>query len=184
MLAAQIGDQVETHLRSLHDEEVTLFRRELGICVGEARIDVAAVNGSITGCEIKGASDGLSRLPRQVDFYNRIVDIAVLVVERVHPQRVAALVPPWWGVWHVVDNAGAVTLEVLRDCGRNPTVQPVAVAQLLWRGEAYNALRDRGLHKGLSSATRWRLWNVLADQVPLDELREEVRQRLKARQEW
>jgi hypothetical protein len=63
-------------------------------------------------------------------------------------------------------------------------VQPLAVAQLLWRAEALEVLRHRGLHRGLSSATRWRLWERLAEQLPLLELQVEVRSRLKARQDW
>lgn len=185
MLAEAISEVVEDRLRHEHRGEPTVYRRELGICVGAARVDVAAVNGSITGCEIKSARDGLARLPQQVALYSRVVDVAVLVVERAHPLRVAAMVPDWWGVWRAVeDRPGGVRLDVLRVPGRNPAVDPEAVAQLLWRAEAYDALRTRGLHRRLSSATRWRLWEVLARELPLDDLREEVRQRLKARPAW
>ena len=185
MRAATISDAVERRLRREHAGQPTLYRRELGICVGAGRVDVAAVNGSLTGCEIKSAEDGLGRLPSQIDLYGRVLDFAILAVERVYPARVGRLVPGWWGLWHVTsDEDGAPSIEVLRSPQHNPNVQPLAVAQLLWRAEAFDCLRERGLHMGLASATRWRLWERLAEQVPLLELQTEVRHRLKARQDW
>jgi hypothetical protein len=185
VLADRIADAVEDRLRQQHRGESTLYRRELGICVGAGRIDVAAVNGVITGCEVKSARDGLGRLPQQIELYGKVVDTAILVVERVRPRRVAAQVPEWWGVWHAIEeNDELVRLDVLRDPSPNPDVEPFAVAQLLWRDEAYDALRQLGLHPGLSSATRWQLWEVLAAELPLDVLRHEVRWRLKARRPW
>jgi hypothetical protein len=185
MGASAIADAVEGRLRADHMGEVTLFRRELGICVGAGRVDVAAVNGSLTGCEVKSARDGLGRLAGQVELYGRVVDFAVLAVERSRPQLVMQRLPSWWGVWHVTRaDDGEVTLEVLREATRNPDVQSLAVAQLLWRDEAFDVLRGYGLHRGLSSASRWRLWEIIARELPLDEVREVARLRLKARQEW
>ena len=185
MLAGRINDAVEGRLRQQHQGLPTLYRRELGICVGAARIDVAAVNGAITGCEVKSGSDGLGRLDRQVAHYGQVVDLAVLVVERAHPDRVAEMVPSWWGVWHAAeDGPQAVHLEVIRHPTTNGHVEPFAVAQLLWRDEALDVLRARQLHRGRSSLTRWQLWRCLADEMPLDELQLEVRSRLRARQDW
>jgi hypothetical protein len=183
--ADRITDAVEDRLRQQHRGERTLYRRELGICVGAGRIDMAAINGLITGCEIKSSRDGLSRLPHQVELYGKVVDTAVLVIERARPLRVADQVPDWWGVWHATEDGDEhVRLEVLRDPSPNPDVDPFAVAQLLWRDEAFDVLRGLSLHRGLSSATRWRLWEVLTDELPVDALRQEVRHRLKARSSW
>jgi hypothetical protein len=114
-----------------------------------------------------------------------VVDTAILVVERAHPLRAAMHVPEWWGVWRAAERgADSVELHVVRDPEPNPNVQPFAVAQLLWRNEAFDVLRQRGLQRGLSAATRWRLWEALAAEVPLAVLRQEVRERLKARRDW
>lgn len=172
-------------MRQQHRGESTLYRRELGICVGAGRIDVAAVNGLITGCEVKSSRDGLGRLPQQVELYGKVVDTAILVVERARPERVVDHVPAWWGLWRAVEeDSELVRLDVLRDPAPNPGVDPFSVAQLLWRDEAFDVVRDLGLHRGLSSATRWRLWEVLANELPVDALRQQVRQRLKARPRW
>lgn len=185
MRADRIADAVEDRLRQQHRGESTLYRRELGICVGAGRIDVAAVNGRITGVEVKSARDGLGRLPQQVELYSKVVDAAILVVERARPMRVATRVPEWWGVWHALEEDDRhVRLTELRPPGTNPDTEPFSVAQLLWRDEAYDLLRRRGLHRGLSSATRWRLWDALASELPIDVLRHEVRCRLRARPAW
>lgn len=185
VLADRIADAVEDRLRQQHRGEPTLYRRELGICVGAGRIDVAAVNGRFTGIEVKSSRDGLGRLAQQVALYSRVVDSAVLVVERARPMRVVELVPEWWGIWHAVaEDDCRVRLSELRRPESNPSVEPHSVAQLLWRDEAYDLLRSRGLHRGLSSATRWRLWDVLVRELPADVLRQEVRHRLRARPAW
>jgi hypothetical protein len=185
VLANRIVDAVEDRLRQQHLGSPTLYRRELGICVGAGRIDLAAVNGAITGCEVKSSRDGLARLPLQVKLYSRVVDRAVLAVERTRPGVVADLVPGWWGVWHVIEVSDEeVALEVLREPAPNPCIDAAAVAQLLWRDEAFDLLKQLDLHRGLASATRWRLWDALTEHLSLEELQAEVRQRLRARQDW
>jgi hypothetical protein len=95
------------------------------------------------------------------------------------------LVPEWWGVWQASAGAsGAARLEVLRPTVCNPQPVPLAIAQLLWRDEAMAVLRERGDVAGLRTATRWRLWEALAVQLPLDQLRREVRNKIKARRGW
>lgn len=185
MLDAEIRTAVEARLRSLHGPEPqTRYRHELGLCSGETRVDVAAINGQITGCEIKSARDKLTRLPRQVELYGKVLDVAVLVVEGKHRQPAADLVPDWWGVWYAEEVDGLATLREVRVAGVNLDVEPFAVAQMLWRDEALAELKERGLARGLSSKARWYVWDRLAQEVPLPQLKAVVRRRLKARREW
>lgn len=163
----------------------TLLRDELGLCLGATRVDVAAINGQLSGCEIKGAQDTLSRLPRQVDIYGQVLDEAVLVVESKNAARAADHVPGWWGLWQVeASGRRVVVVTELRPAGSNPGSDPLAVAQLLWRLEALEELQARGAAAGLARATRWRLWEALAALLPPDELGAVVRARLKARRDW
>ena len=83
MRAGEIVDTVEQRLRCEHRRRVTVYRREWSIGVGSSRIDVAAINGRITGCEIKSARDDFARLARQVEIYSAVLDVAILVVEGV-----------------------------------------------------------------------------------------------------
>ena len=45
----------------------TLIIHELGVCSGDARIDLAVVNGKLHGYEIKSDADTLKRLPAQAE---------------------------------------------------------------------------------------------------------------------
>jgi hypothetical protein len=117
--------------------------------------------------------------------YSTVLDIAVLVVESRSAQRAVGYVPSWWGVWRAACTAnGNAELEVVQPAGVNPAPSPIAVAQLLWREEALAVLLRRADARGLRSANRWRLWEALADQLPLEMLQREVRATIKARPEW
>jgi len=162
-----------------------VYRREWSIGVGGTRIDVAAINGQITGCEIKSCRDNFGRLRTQIALYNGVLDEAVLVVEgSAAATRAELILPDWWGIWLASEAAAGVRLQVLRDVHPNPAPDPAAIAQLLWRDEAYAVLHQAGRSEGLRNATRWRLWEALARELPLDQLQRQVRDTIKARPGW
>ncbi len=185
VLHAQIREAVRDHLTDLHGSVPhTRLKNEMALCLGATRVDVAAVNGQLTGCEIKGARDSLARLPHQVGLYGEVLDVAVFVAEPRFAAKASDHVPDWWGVWEVNEQNERAVVTELRPAGENPSVNPLAVAQLLWRDEALEELVARGAARGLARATRWRLWEALVELLPLDELAEVVRAKLKARPEW
>ena len=51
----------------------TRIVEELGLCQGVARVDLAVVNGTIHGYEIKSERDTLTRLSGQAEIYNHII---------------------------------------------------------------------------------------------------------------
>lgn len=179
----EIRDAVSAHVRSNHPDPVdTLIRYELGLCLGETRVDVAVVNGRLSGWEIKSGQDNLARLPRQVALYGRVLDEAVIVATCKHLKHVVDYVPTWWGLAEVApDDSGRPVISYVRQPQDSPGQEPFAVAQLLWRDEAYEILAARSLADGLRRATRWKLWEVLVEQLTLTELRSEVRAYLRAR---
>src|SRR5689334_4538281 len=61
-------------------ESDTIFIDELGLCRGQARVDVAVVNGVLHGYEIKSDRDSLRRLQSQVALYSKVLELATLVV--------------------------------------------------------------------------------------------------------
>lgn len=185
MRAGEIVVAAEAMLRRQHRGWRTVYRREWSIGVGATRIDVAAINGRIIGCEVKSARDNFGRLPSQVELYSAILDTAVLAVEgSAAAERAGHLLPNWWGIWLARSTLRGAVLDVVREPGSNPAPDPLSIAQLLWRDEAYSVLDSRGLSGGLRKATRWRLWEALAEQLPLDELQQEVRTAIKARPGW
>ncbi|MFC3892301.1 sce7726 family protein [Lentzea rhizosphaerae] len=185
MLAPQIIVAVEKRLRRSHRGRRTVYRREWSIAAGATRIDVAAINGKITGCEVKSARDNFSRLASQVKSYSAVLDTAVAVIEGDRAvSRVESLIPDWWGIWQAIESSRGPILRTIRETSHNPSPDPLAITQLVLRDEAYCILRKHSIHTGLRTATRWRIWNALADGLPLDTLQHEVREAIKARQAW
>ena len=176
---ALVKAALQRQLSQTEDDDA-LIRPELGL-LGAARIDVAVVNGSLVGYEIKSSADRLDRLPGQATVYGRVFDRVVLVCDQRHLVRARGMIPAWWGVWRVDGDAEAIRFGRVKAGRVNPSVDALAVAQLLWRDEALMLLEMRGLADGLRTATRWALWAELADRLPRQELQVAVREQLKAR---
>lgn len=166
------------------DEPETRIIEELGLRQGSFRADLAVVNGSLHGYEIKSDRDNLDRLPRQGGAYADCFDEATLVVGPRLVKAATAAIPEWWGVLLARPAEGGVALDVAREPARNPGVRPEAVVELLWRDEALAALRGLGAAAGLSQRPRRALWDALLEAVDGDELGRIVRRAIKARGDW
>jgi len=163
----------------------TLVLDELGLLNGNARVDVAVINGVIHGYELKSATDTLTRLPSQIVAYGAVLDFVTLVVAENHRDRAVALIPRWWGVLVAREvDGGAIKLTAKRKARMNPAIDPSALARLLWRDEALDELMSRGLADGMRSKPRRAIYAKLTESVPLPDLREVVRSRLKQRATW
>lgn len=157
---------------------------ELGLCQGNARVDLAIVNGLIHGYEIKSEKDTLNRLSGQQDIYNKVLNRVTVVASSRHLSKINKAVPRWWGISEAKSNNNKVSIIDIRPCKENKLIDPSALVQLLWRDEAFTILKERNLHKGLSKKPRIFLWNTLIDYLSINELQIEIRQRLKTRQYW
>ncbi|MEV2910989.1 sce7726 family protein [Paenibacillus larvae] len=174
-------------LRREHADKsaLPLIVDELSLCQGDARIDVAVINGSIHGYEIKSESDTLERLQRQVEVYNKVLDKITIVTSPCHIDRVIEMIPDWWGVTKAEkDENGRMVFIPCREALNNPDIDAFSLAQLLWRDEAIEILKRRRLHKGLLSKPRNRLWSALSKRLDLQELQREVINKLTARIKW
>lgn len=163
----------------------TLVLDEMAICQGDFRIDVAVVNGSLSGYEIKSDRDTLLRLPAQAEAYGRVFDRVTLVVGDRHLGAAASLVPEWWRILGAVPSPGGLTaLRSIREGSRNPELDVLALARFLWTGEALALLESRGGLRGLRGKSRRHLWAALAERYGAEELSVEVRAALRARPAW
>ncbi len=171
-------------MRHIQDPD-TLVVDELGLRHGRARVDIAVVNGSIHGYEIKSDHDTLQRLPEQVRIYDSVLDYTTLVVGPRHSERALPLLPEWWGVERVeADGEEEVRFSTLRIAQRNPAPDPVGIAKLLWRSEALALLEELGAANGVRSKPRAEVYARLAEAVPLEWLQASVRRQLKSRTGW
>lgn len=189
MREADVRDALVERLRRQHaDEQQTRIVHELSLCQAEARIDLAVVNGRLTGWEIKTAADTLVRLPLQEPVYSRVFDRVWLAADARHVDGALGLIPLWWGVVRIGERSGTCTLTQVRPSRMNPDVDLRSLVRLLWRDEVLAELEALGLAEGVERAPRRVLWQRLVDAVPRRaskaQVQRRVRERLRDREGW
>ena len=160
-----------------------LLIEELGLCQGQARIDLLTVSGVLHGYEIKSSRDRLTRLASQAETYSRVLDRVTLVVCPRHIEAALQLVPSWWGVLLVRGSVEAVSLEPFRPAAENPDQDPRALVELLWRDEAMELLAYHNATAGVRSKRRPVVWDRVCEVLDVTEIRSAVRYRLRTRAE-
>ncbi|MBH2654873.1 sce7726 family protein [Serratia ureilytica] len=172
-------------LKEHHKDPDTLIIDEFVMNLGASRADIAVINGLMHGYELKSKSDNLLRLPAQVEFYSSVMDKVTLVVSECHAQEATKIVPDWWGVKIATEGVrNAIHLHTERTNRMNPSVDKISLSMLLWKEEMLSILASYGLERGLKSKPRRFLWLKLSECLELNQLRDEVRSRLKARINW
>mgnify|MGYP000211545537 CR=1 FL=1 len=88
----------EQKLNYFHNDPKSYVIDEVEVCYGEARVDIAVINGKLHAYEIKSEQDTLGRLKKQIEAYSRVFDFITLVVGQSHLERAKLLTPKWWGL--------------------------------------------------------------------------------------
>ena len=166
------------------EDPTALIIDELVVCKGVSRVDVAVINGKLHGYEIKSEQDTLERLPMQIKSYNKVFDTMTVVVSEKHLKKVSEIVPEWWGIKVVIHNKKSLRLKTIRRDKSNKKVDPFCLAQLLWREEAIDILEKYNLIDGLKYQPRKVLWEKLSPSIPIKDLKNEVREKIKNRKHW
>jgi len=169
------------YLNNVHTGTGTVLLEELGLCQGDVRVDVAAVNGELSGFEIKSPSDTLARWPNQQKIYSRVVDRAWLVAPMKTLGKADA--PEWWGQIAIFELDDRLALRLVRPAALNPKPDAKSIARLLWRDEALEVLRNVGRARGAMTKSRTFIWQRLIESVAIDDLRAAVRAALMRRPE-
>src|SRR5687767_12122105 len=78
-LRAELERKLRAHSNTVIIDEFRLF---------DARIDLAVINGSMHGYEIKSEADNLDRLERQIPAYNAVFNRVTAVVAQRHCDEV------------------------------------------------------------------------------------------------
>lgn len=154
--------------------------------VGErGRIDIAVISDHLFGYELKSDLDTLTRLPRQMDVFGDVFHYCTLVVTSRHLAKARQILRRGWGL-AVVDRTADASLmyRQIRAPKEIKTVRKVALVELLWRDETLRALDSLGLADGYRTKAKHVLWERLAANVELDDLRKIVTASLTARQGW
>lgn len=171
--------------RKSYLETNTIVVDELDICAGKSRIDIAVVNDSMHGYEIKSKQDTLERLPGQMEDYNKIFDTMTIVGFENHIEKILQMVPPWWEVKSVYERRNIIKLATVRRGRKNKSVDINSLVLLLWREEMIDLIVNHSrITRGYKSKTRQQLGKLLVDNVDNVFLQSFVRERLKSRQSW
>jgi hypothetical protein len=158
---------------------------EMGLCHGAVRADLAVVTGSLKGYEIKSERDSLARLPNQAKAYNKVFDTVTIVVADQHLATVSCMIPAWWGIEVATSNkTSLIQISTIRKEDENPSVDPMALVELLWRDEVLALLGQLYPAKNLTYEPRRVLWQILVSAASLSELKKVVRDCLKSRKRW
>jgi hypothetical protein len=184
MRDSDVRSAVKDWLGSRYGTETRIVE-EMGIWSGSVRIDVAVINGELQGFELKSERDTLARLESQAELYNQVFDRMTLVTAKRHLDKAVSKVPNWWGITcaTMTQSDGAKLCQV-RQARRNPNIDPIQLARLLWRPEALAILERRGLSRGFKSRPAEVICARLVDVLSLKELASEVRETLKCRVDW
>lgn len=168
-----------------HSSSKTVVIEELDLCVGEARIDLAVVNGKSLGIEIKSDRDTLDRLPRQIEVYSRVFDRVEIVSGSKLLMEVLSSVPDWWGVATITKSKqGKLKYRKVRNSRKNYNKDPFSNAQLLWKKELLDLIKKKDLERKFKNKSKDILWNALVELFPKTEVFTHVNFCLKSRKEW
>ncbi|MEX1000185.1 MAG: sce7726 family protein [Thermodesulfobacteriota bacterium] len=163
----------------------TMILEELGLEHGLARIDIALINGSIHGYEIKSDKDTLERLPHQQKIYNSILDRVTIIVGFRHAYEVIKEVPDWWGIKLAeMGPRGGIKFHNFRKANKNPSINKLSVARLLWKQEALDLLDEVSSSKGFLSKSKTLIYQELCNRIELNTLKKKVREKLRDRSNW
>lgn len=182
MIRSAITTQLRTQFRN---DPNSLVIEELGLCHGSARVDIAVINGSIHGIEIKSDSDRLDRLPDQIRIYDSVLDEITLVSGPRLLTKALDMIPAWWGVTTAsLTPDGGVDLQQFRSVQANPERNLVAQVKLLWRSEALALLEQLHAADSVRHKPRAAVYAYLVQIADPDWLREQVRSQLRRRTDW
>lgn len=166
------------------EDKNTRLVQEMGVWSGTVRIDIAVINGELSGFELKSDKDTLERLPFQSELYSKVFDKINLVVGSMHEFKAKTLIPSWWGIIVATQGKSGISLEVSKTSEENPSPDPYLVAQLLWKDEALNILEAFNLSKGWRGKRIKLIHQRLATELPFKDLKFHVRETLKKRENW
>lgn len=173
----------DTELQHFFNDSNSKVVEELSLPVAKARIDVAVINGSLHGYEIKSASDTLQRLPSQIEAYTKVFDYLSIVTENKYEERILDFIAPWIGLIVCNDKKGIKTIKQVRKPKLNKEKQGFFIAKLLWREELIDILFKHQI-PFRKKDRNWLLCEALSSSLDIDDVSFIVRDKLKKRADW
>ena len=172
-------------LRRSHQCVNTLVIDELGLAHGKNRIDVAVFNGCIHGYEIKSSKDTLERFPDQLEIYRKCLEKLTLVVAPNHLDEMLAMAPSWCGIVLAEKGVrGGIRFSTIQRARKNPEIDAVSLAHLLWKNEAVALLEHLGVAGNQHCKSRIELYKQLSRLISIRELSAWIKEQITKREAW
>ncbi len=163
----------------------TLIIDELGVDHGRTRVDIAVINGLLHGYEIKSSKDNLNRLENQLKSFTKCFQKITIVTAENHLDSVLQISPSYVGVICTQKGSrGGISFSTIRKTQRNPEVDTIAMAHLLWRPEALRLLTSLGVDKSLLRGTKETLYKNISKLVTVEELSSYIKEQFFLRKYW
>lgn len=159
----------------------TEILHELRMPRPSGRVDIAVINGRLSGFEIKSDFDSLSRLPRQVRAFSAVFDEVCVVTTSRHAADAIKIIPSWWKLTVHSKKNGKRVFRTVQKGSRNPEVRTDALLHMLTRSELSNIFRSRQLDFQIRTSRRFQMIETLVEQLEPSEIQSEVRRLLKVR---
>ncbi|MEO6680356.1 MAG: sce7726 family protein [Pseudomonas sp.] len=172
-------------LRHYHECPNTLVIDELGVAHGKIRADIAVLNGTIHGFEIKSSKDTLSRLPEQLIEYSRCFEKVSIIAAPNHLDKLLLMLPEWCGIILATKGSkGGVTFKTIRRAKKNPHIEIHAMAYFLWRKEIIDILTQFGVNERSLKTSREKLYRLLPAKIKTKELTQLIKEKFMSRIDW
>lgn len=180
---ANIREELHTFVEDRFSyDQSTKIVDELQVCYGEARVDMAVINGYLHGYEIKSDRDTLERLPNQIEQYNKVFDYITLVCGEKYVNQSLELIPSWWGLYVAKSiNESNVCITVLREPELNNQIDAFSLTQFLWKDQLIEILLNQGEPKQIKRFPKYKLWELASNKCSISDLQEQVKIFLKTK---
>ncbi|HEY3638091.1 MAG TPA: sce7726 family protein [Rhizomicrobium sp.] len=163
----------------------TLVVDELGLMHARARVDVAVINGCVHGYEIKSEADTLKRFDRQLAIYSTCLEKLTVVCAEKHLTELYSLTPKWCGILLVTKGPrSGLDFITVRRPNRNPGLDKIKLAHLLWRPEVIELLTQLGAPSVLLKKSRVDMYDFVADRLSAAQITDYVRSCFISRETW
>jgi len=172
-------------LKRFHDCSETFVVDELGVEHGRKRIDIAVVDSSVRGFEIKSSLDTLDRLEQQLGSYMKCFGHLSLIVAPNHLDKALKIAPEWIGITEAQKGSrGGIHFSQVRRAKRNPQIDLFYLSHFLWRAETVALLEKMKMPPKELRGSRKVLYEKISNQCDLKNLTDEIRSCFFKRSEW
>lgn len=133
----------------LYDDDTRIIE-EMKVPRPAARVDVAVVNGELSGYEIKSDADTLFRLGSQIGAFTNVFDKINIVTTKKHLKKARKKIPNFWGIIIYECLDGESKFVVKRQAKKNTKVNLESLLYTLNKRELRNVSQQLSIKSSIA----------------------------------